>query len=341
MKTSLTVLLAALLVGCGSGSSPTHAGSPAAPPTPSKEAPVAATPLPDFDADWNFGDPAGTRAAFEAHLASQESGEASALGLWRLELRTQIARTHSLAHEFDAAHALLDAVDAELAPRAADPSTARVRIRSLLERGRTWNSAGDKGKARPPFERAWALGREAGDDGLSVDAAHMVAIAAMGTDDELPWGEKALELALASSDPKARSWRGSLLNNIGWTFHDRGDFPRALALFDEQIAVRRADAKEPALRIARWTRARCLRSLGKHELALSELRTLVDEYGAEATGDGFVHEEIAENLLALGRADEARPAFAEAHTRLASSWVNDEEPERVARLKQLGTAPDR
>lgn len=202
-------------------------------------------------------------------------------------------------------------------------------------------SAGDNGKARPPFERAWALGREAGDDGLSVDAAHMVAIAAMGTDDELPWGEKALELALASSDPKARSWRGSLLNNIGWTFHDRGDFPRALALFDEQIAVRRADAKEPALRIARWTRARCLRSLGKHELALSELRTLVDEYGAEATGDGFVHEEIAENLLALGRADEARPAFAEAHTRLASSWVNDEEPERVARLKQLGTAPDR
>lgn len=329
----LTLTLA--LAACGSK-------EPASPPAAPPDAPPAATPPapaptpesavsvpPDFDASWNFGDPPGTRAIFEELLAAH----ADAPLPWRLELRTQIARTHSLSRNFDAAHALLDAVDAELAAIDGD---VRVEVRSALERGRCHNSAGDKIKGRPLFESAWETASAAGLDGLAVDAAHMVAIAAMGTDDELAWGRKALALAESSEQPAARKWRGSLYNNIGWSLHDRGDFQGALELFDKQILVRREAGEEPALRVALWARARALRSLGQHAQALTELNDLVATYGDDATNDGFVHEELAENLLATGKATEAKDAFAAAHARLKNSWLARAEPERLARLARLG-----
>ncbi|MCO4772403.1 MAG: tetratricopeptide repeat protein [Deltaproteobacteria bacterium] len=338
MKPALAFLFSAIsLAGCGPSSSPAEPAAEvtvdetttdeASPPSTPKELAVS---TPDFDALWNFGDPAATHGKFTALLEAN----AEAPLPWRLELRTQVARTHSLRKEFDAAHVLLDAVDSEVGA-SKDGGLDRVRIRSLLERGRCWNSAGDKAKARPLFEEAWELGRSAKQDGLAVDAAHMVAIAAMGTDDELAWGLKGLELAESSTQPDGRRWRGSLYNNLGWTFHDKGEFPKALELFDKQIEVRREAAKEPALRIARWARTRCLRSLERNDEALGELRAIVEAYGDDALKDGFVHEELAENLLVLGQADEAKAAFAEAHTRLKDSWLKDHEPERLARLAKL------
>jgi len=340
----LPLLLALTLVACGSSepapkeapapdAAPTEAAQSEAAPTEepaapgTKETPVTA--LPDFDAAWNFNDPAATRKAFEEMLAAHPDAPLP----WRLELRTQIARTHSLARHFDEAHALLDAVDAELV---AIDGHARVEIRSALERGRCHNSAGDKAAARPLFEQAWTAARGSGLDGLAVDAGHMVAIAAMGTDDELPWGRKALALAESSSQPRARKWRGSLYNNIGWSLHDRGDYQGALAMFDKQIVVRRETGEEPALRVSLWARARVLRSMKQHDEALAVLNAIVETYGDDATNDGFVHEELAENLLATGKDAEAKAAFALAHDKLKMSWVARAEPERIARLAELG-----
>lgn len=322
-----------------------EAGAEAAAPTAQapSPAPESSVILPDFDADWNYGDPAGTRKTFLGYLMKHTTSHGTdpepGPRAWRLELQTQIARTHGLEKDFERGHIVLNQVDVEV-KALGDSSPVplhRVRVRSLLERGRLFNSAGDKEKARPLFEEAWEEAREQELDGLAVDAAHMVAIAAMGTDDELTWGRRALALAESSEQPAARKWQGSLLNNIGWTLHDQGDIDGALALWEKQIGVRTAAGKEPALRIARWTHARGLRSAKRHEEALAALDALVKDYGEEATSDGFVSEERCENLLALGRDAEARPLCAKAAEQLKSTYVKDSEPERIARLESLGS----
>ena len=84
---------------------------------------------------WNFQDPAGTRAKFQAILPETKGED-------RLEVLTQIARTHGLQQQFDEAHALLDEVEGALSDE-----TRLARLRYLLERGRAFNSGGTPDKA--------------------------------------------------------------------------------------------------------------------------------------------------------------------------------------------------
>jgi tetratricopeptide (TPR) repeat protein len=70
--------------------------------------------------------------------------------------------------------------------------------------------------------------------------------------------------------------------------------------------------KPKQIQIARWSVARCLRSLGRHREALDIQRALESEHAVAGTADGFVYEEIAENMWALGKLAEARPYFAKA-----------------------------
>src|SRR5262245_61113497 len=99
----------------------------------------------DIDAFWEYSDPAASEVRFRAALVSATSDE-------RLEMLTQIARTHSLRGQFAEAHTLLDEIKPELAQ--AGP---RPQIRYGLERGRTHNSSGDIESARTEFLRAWQL----------------------------------------------------------------------------------------------------------------------------------------------------------------------------------------
>lgn len=132
-------------------------------------------------------------------------------------------------------------------------------------------------------------------------------------------------------------WLGSLYNNLGWTFHDQGNFARALDLFEKAVHFRAAQNQPKQLLIARWCVARCLRSLGRMEEALARQRALHAEHSAAGSRDGFVLEELGECLLALGRAEEARLFFAQAHAGLAQDqWLVEGEPARLARLKALG-----
>jgi tetratricopeptide (TPR) repeat protein len=218
-----------------------------------------------------------------------------------------------------------------------DAAPAIVRVRYLLERGRTLNSSGKRDEARPLFEEAWELARQSGLDGFAVDAAHMVAIVT-SPDESLRWNEIGLDLARESEDPRARRWRGSLLNNLGWTRHDGGDFARALSLFEEALAARREEGTVRQVEIARWCVARCLRSLGRIDEALAAQRSLAADMEARgADEDGYVSEELGECLLSLGRPDEARPYFARAYRALgADPWLAEKEPARIARWKDLG-----
>ena len=291
---------------------------------------MAADPpaLPDFDSLWNYDAPDSTETAFRAILpAAKASGNRDYL----VQLLTQIARAEGLQMKFDAAGKTLEEAEALIA---ADMKLARVRL--LLERGRVLNSSKQREKSGPLFEAAWNLAREAGADGYAVDAAHMLGIVAPGDSSEA-WNQRALAMAERSSDPKARKWLGSLYNNLGWTHHDRKDYEKALEVFRKALTAREAGGKAGEVQIARWCVARTLRSLGRIDEALAIQRALLEEHRAARTNDGFVHEELAECLLALDRGDEARPHFAAAFDLLSKDpWLARDEPERLERLRRLG-----
>ncbi len=277
---------------------------------------------------WDFDDPAASGARFRAAIdAADADGDAMTAD----EARTQLARSLGLAARFEDGDQILDLVDD------AHPAEDRVRVRSLLERGRLRRSSGDTASAVAPFEEAWGLARELGEDGLAVDAAHMLALvdAAPGV---TTWNGRALDLADTSADPDARTWRGSLWNNIGWERFEASNLEEALAAFETALEARREQGKAKETRIAEWCVARCLRALGRPAAALTiQERLRAEAVAAGIEEDGYVSEEAGECLLELGRADDARPHFRRAAALLgADAWLAEHEANRIARLRELG-----
>ena len=143
-------------------------------------------------------EPAESEARFRTHLAQAKGSDVQAQTL------TQLSRAVGLQRRFEEAHAILDEAEALL-----EQAGALARIRYRLERGRVHNSAGETAKAREFFQQAWEMARAVAEDGCAadaaaVDAAHMLAIAAETGEETLAWNERALELAEASEDERAR-----------------------------------------------------------------------------------------------------------------------------------------
>ena len=228
------------------------------------------TDLSDIDRLWDYGNPAESERRFRGRLpaAALKSAE-------HVELLTQIARSQGLQRQFDAARRTLDEAQQQLT----DDMT-RARVRYLLERGRVYNSARQPAEAAPLFRAAWELASTTGEDFYAVDAAHMLGICEP-PDQKVAWHLKALELAERSSQPRAQNWLGSLYNNLGWTFHDQGDYARALDLFEKALRFREAQGQKPETQIARWCVARALRSLGRVEEALARQRELLAEHQSD------------------------------------------------------------
>jgi tetratricopeptide (TPR) repeat protein len=254
----------------------------------------------------------------------------------KAEFETQLARSLGLERHFSEAFAILDQVD-----RRSSALPERARIRSVLERGRCLRSGGEPGAARPLFVSAWERARLAGIDVLAIDAAHMVAMTSLETD-ALAWNRLALDLANVSPSPDARAWRTSLLNNIAWTYHDGGDYSRALDYFEQALDEARRGTDPEVARIAGWSVGRALRSLGRYPEALQIQRRIENQPAPGGKVDGYVLEEIAENLTALDRASEAQPYFARAYAALANDdELKANEPHRLRRMLELGEAPPR
>ena len=284
----------------------------------------AGTP-PDLDVLWDFTDPAASEARFRALLPSARSHPGR-----HAELLTQVARAQGLQRAYSAAHATLDQAESLL--HSAGP---RTRVQYLLERGRVVNTAGEPEQAAPSFTAAWELARAEDEDALAVDAAHMLGIV-LPPPDGLEWSHRALALATSSTDPRAQRWQGSLLNNLGWTHHDMSDFEAALDLFTRAASWQDAHGTAESRRIARWSVARTLRSLGRVSEALERQRALHAELTSARQEDGFVDEEIGECLLDLGHAAEARPYFAAAYAALSQdATLARYEPDRLRRLHDL------
>jgi tetratricopeptide (TPR) repeat protein len=268
-----------------------------------------------IDSLWDYDDPAKSFQRFQEALASAP-GSAD-------EIRTQIARSLGLQRKFEEGRA-------EIAKISSKPSPV-VAVRVALESGRLDNSSGNKAAAQPHFLEAYNLAREHKLDFYAIDAAHMMGIVTSNAV-SLDWNEKAISMAEASKDKRARNWKGSLLNNTGWTYHDMGQYEKALSLFRRALDFQKEQGKEANIRIATWTIGRCLRSLKRYEEAMEIQRSL--EGGPSA---GYIEEELGELLLITGHAGQSRPYFKKAHELLSVDiWLKANEPSRLQRLKELG-----
>src|SRR5438270_10864381 len=96
------------------------------------------TDLPDIDTIWNgdLTDPETKERHFRTLLSNAES---SGNPTYLAELLTQIARTQGLQRTFEDAHRTLDRAET-LLPGA----LPRATVRYQLERGRVFNSSGDR-----------------------------------------------------------------------------------------------------------------------------------------------------------------------------------------------------
>lgn len=277
-----------------------------------------------LDSLWDFGDPAASERRFRERLASTDGDE-------RLEVLTQLARAQGLQDRFDEAHQTLDQVERSLG--AAAP---RVRVRHLLERGRAFRSGGRPADALPLFVQASELASSAHESALTLDAIHMVAITSSDPDEQMRWHERGIRVAAADPGEGGPRWLPTLRNNLGWALFERGRLAEALDQFELAAAERRSAGDAKRIRIADWAVARTLRALGRVSEALADQRRLLDEWRRDGVRPPYVNEEIGECLLALGRADEARPYFAEAYALLsADRQLASSEPERLARLARL------
>ncbi len=281
-----------------------------------------------FDHLWNYNDPAGTAARFEAFKNEIEDD----LNL-TLQLMTQIARTYGLRQRFAEAHEILDEVAHNLS---LDPDFDLVWVRLWLERGRTYNSSGEKKLARPLFLLAYERAVACKADFYAVDAAHMMGIIEPPAE-QFRWNELAISAAEQSADEEANGWLGSLYNNLGWSYHEAGSFERALNTF--QKGLRWQEKHKPGQEmeyIARWTVGRALRSLGRIDEALTIQHQLEAHYAAKNNPGGYVFEELGELYLITGNRQKAASYFEKAYEILSKDpWLQKNEVERLDRIKAI------
>jgi tetratricopeptide (TPR) repeat protein len=244
-----------------------------------------------IDELWDWEDPASSERRFRAAAAATSQLEGQLL-------LTQAARALGMQGRHSQAAALLDDL-----PDGVDPE---LDVRLTLERGRVLNSGGHAADARPLFEEAHAAALAAGMEHLAIDALHMIAITA-APEEQAALNEQAIAMAERARDPRARQWLASLYNNLGWTRFDAGQLDEALRLFELALAERRKLDQPRETGIARWAVARALRALGRVDEALAQQQSLAADNAAAGVDDPYVDEELGECLLALGRADEARP----------------------------------
>jgi tetratricopeptide (TPR) repeat protein len=268
----------------------------------------------EIDGRWKIGDPVEGEIKLKSLLAEYpESAD---------ELHTQIARAIGLQGRFAEAW--------EEISRVSNRHSAIVEIRMQLEKGRLQNSSGRKDAAKPHFLKALELAEQGHFDYYVIDAAHMLGIVSEGQE-SIEWNQRALQLATDSQIVRARNWKGSLLNNLGWTYFSIGDFHTALRMFEAALDFHKTISDPVRIRIAYWAVARCLRALKRYDEAYAIQIDLV-QYPEQ----GYVSEELGELLLVLKRPDEARPRFKRAYELLRQQLEGDPtQKTRLARLREL------
>ena len=313
----LVAILAIGLTACGDRSSSNGEGA------------AEMTDLSAIRDVWDFNDPAASETRFR-ELAAE--AEAAGNDAYAAEAMTQVARTYSLRREFDQANAVLDEVDN--GPQGQVPV---VRVRSLLERGRSLNSSGNSDAAAPLFEQAWELASQEGEGFLAGDAIHMLGIVG-GLEQEQHWINVLVQYVTDDPGNGADYWLAAMHNNLGWTYFFAEDFANAEAQFIASRAAYEAQGnKRYEVLIADYSIGRAMRmqgncegALGVQERAYAALREEFD------TEDEYVAEEIALCRVELGDREGAIGPATIAYTKFSQdAWFVENEAERLEVLREL------
>lgn len=245
----------------------------------------------DLEQLWDFAHPAVSAERFAGRVDALALDDPRGADL----ARTQLARALGLQEQYADALAVLDQVTGSEDPE--------VRTRAALERGRVLRSSGEPDGSAAYFEEAVDLARDAGLEALHVDALHMLALLPSDPAEQLRLNEEALAAARASTEPRARDWDASLLNNLGMARHELGDLPGALATFTEALAACERIGKVENVRIARWMIGWTLRLLGRRQEAMAIQQALAQELRAAGEDDPYVRQELALLLAEEGPGD--------------------------------------
>ena len=287
---------------------------------------TSAQALPDFTKLWNFSKPDETERKFREILPRAEMAHDSS---YLAQLLTQIARTEGLQGKFTEAHATLDRVEKMLTP---DLKLARVRY--LLERGRAFNSSDHQDRALPLFADAYKLAESIQENGLAIDAVHMIGIAESDPKKQIEWNLKGI--AMAENDPKWGGWVRALYNNIGESYLKVKDYAHAYLYFHKLSEYQRVKDGEADMYTVK-DEAKALRLDGHPEKSLALLQPILVKMIAEKNDDGYIREELAEALFATGKNEEAKPHFAKAYELfLHDEWYikNGGDIERLKKMSQ-------
>ncbi|KQZ75393.1 hypothetical protein ASD66_03260 [Nocardioides sp. Root151] len=237
---------------------------------------------------WDFEDPSSSLERFRA-LRAAATGDSPADSV----LASQEARALGLLEQYAEAHGVLDGLDPSLSPE--------VATRIHLERGRLLRTAGhDPAHAATEFEAAASAAGEAGLEALHVDALHMLALMVESPADQAAANRRALDVALASQEQRARDWDASLLNNLGCALVDDAQLEEALETFRQALTARIRIGSAREIQIARWMVGWTLRLLGRTD----EARTVQHGLRLELDAAGIEDEYVDEELALLGPADE-------------------------------------
>jgi len=255
----------------------------------------------DLNPLWNFDDPGQSEQRFRAALATATGDDA-------IILQTQIARSYGLRGDFAKAREILKGLEPQLLAAGAE-----ARTRHSLELGRTYASAAHppetqtsaaKEQAREAYQRAYEVAKRGELDGLAVDALHMLAFVDTEPAAQLKWGQQALAIAQASSQPAAKKWEASLRNNIGYALHQLGRYDEALDQFKQAVVLREKGEDAQATRIAHWMVGWTLRALNRTDEALEIQLRLERERDAAGAPSPYVFEEL--ELLYRTKGDRER-----------------------------------
>jgi tetratricopeptide (TPR) repeat protein len=290
----------------------------------------------DPDLPCDFSRPELAEQSLRSMLA-ERSADGSALPDERgLEILTQLARVQALQGDLDQAQDTLRTVAKHLP---SEPASS-LRLRYFLELGRVATLMRTPSRARPMFLDVWNEAQTR-DRFLAIDAAHMLA-QIEPQKSRVQWIESALGLALESSDPRVAGWRSSLHEALGWHFYELLRFDKARECFERARECARAQGNAERDIDASYALGKVLRASNRFDEALVIQLAVLAQLGRTRRVSGLVHEEIAECLHALKRIEDARSHFAIAHEHLSKdTWLADNQPARLSRLKKLAKTFDR
>ena len=141
------------------------------------------------------------------------------------EALAQMARMQLILGHKDAGRVHLTEAESR-----ADQSDPAGWSRFLGVKGRFQWKDDDLNAARKTFEQMYEYCTSNALWGRAIDAAHMIAIVAQTSEDQIEWGRRGIEAAEKTDNER---WLGPLWNNLAGTYYDMQQYDSSLACYEK------------------------------------------------------------------------------------------------------------